>query len=105
MPIGLIVRDVPTAFEAVANDNDGSALGREIEIADLLSLINRRDIRNVVWFTADVHFTAAHYYEPASASFTDFKPFWEFVGGPLNAGTFGPNELDLTFGPTVMFQA
>jgi alkaline phosphatase D len=104
MPIGLVVRD-GTEFEAVANDNDGGALGREFEIADLLSFINSRDIRNVVWFTADVHYTAAHYYDPAVASFTDFKPFWEFVSGPLNAGTFGPNELDLTFGPIVVFQS
>jgi alkaline phosphatase D len=25
------------------------------------------------------------------------------VSGPLNAGTFGPNELDNTFGPTVAY--
>jgi alkaline phosphatase D len=46
---------------------------------------------------------AAHHYDPARASFTDFDPFWEFVAGPLNAGTFGPNELDATFGPEVKF--
>jgi alkaline phosphatase D len=36
--------------------------------------------------------------------FKDFSPFWEFVAGPLNAGTFGPNALDSTFGPQVVFQ-
>ncbi len=36
--------------------------------------------------------------------FTDFDPFWEFVAGPVHAGTFGPNALDPTFGPTVVFQ-
>jgi alkaline phosphatase D len=56
-----------------------------------------------VWFTADVHYAAAHFYDPAKAQFTDFTPFWEFVAGPLNAGTFGPNDLDNTFGPQVMF--
>ena len=40
---------------------------------------------------------------PARAQFKDFKPFWEFVAGPLNAGTFGPNALDNTFGPKVVF--
>jgi alkaline phosphatase D len=30
-------------------------------------------------------------------------PFWEFVSGPLHAGTYGPNELDNTFGPEVKF--
>jgi alkaline phosphatase D len=57
-----------------------------------------------VWFTADVHYTAAHHYDPARVLFTDFDPFWEFVSGPLNAGTFGPNSLDPTFGPEVRFQ-
>lgn len=58
----------------------------------------------MVWFTADVHYTAAHHYHPARATFTDFEPFWEFVSGPLNAGTFRPNQLDPTFGPEVRFQ-
>jgi alkaline phosphatase D len=51
-----------------------------------------------------VHYTAAHYYDPNRAQFQDFLPFWEFVAGPLNAGTFGPGKLDNTFGPQVMFQ-
>jgi len=50
-----------------------------------------------------VHYSAAHRYDPAQARFTDFDPFWEFVAGPLHAGTFGPNPLDPTFGPTVKF--
>ena len=29
--------------------------------------------------------------------------FWEFVSGPLHAGTFGPNPLDPTFGPELRF--
>jgi alkaline phosphatase D len=61
-------------------------------------------VRNVVWLTADVHYCAAHRYDPARAVFKDFDPFWEFVAGPLNAGTFGPNTLDNTFGPQVVFQ-
>ena len=103
LPIGLIVRDFPSYFEAVANAEDGAPLGRELEIADLLRFIRDRRIRNVVWITADVHYCAAHHYDPARARFTDFDPFWEFVAGPLHAGTFGPNELDRTFGPEVRF--
>ncbi len=60
-------------------------------------------MRNVVWLTADVHYCAAHYYDPAKAAFRDFDGFWEFVAGPLNAGSFGPNTLDGTFGPQVVF--
>jgi alkaline phosphatase D len=104
MPIGLMVRDGKEAFENVTN-GDGPALGRELEIADLLRFVKANGITNVVWLTADVHYAAAHYYDPARAQFTDFAPFWEFVAGPLNAGTFGPNELDNTFGPQVVFQS
>ena len=43
-----------------------------------------------MWLTADVHYTAAHYYDPNKAVFQDFEPFWEFVSGPIHAGSFGP---------------
>jgi alkaline phosphatase D len=104
MPLGLIVRDGSIDFEAWAN-GDGPALGRELELADLLRFIKNKHIENVVWLTADVHYAAAHYYNPAKAQFKNFKPFWEFVAGPLNSGTFGPNELENTFGPEVKFQS
>ncbi|WP_018653670.1 alkaline phosphatase D family protein [Actinomadura flavalba] len=103
LPLGLIVPD-GTAFEAVAQGDPGTPLGREREIADLLSTLKRHKVRNTVWLTADVHYTAAHHYDPAKAVFQDFDPFWEFVTGPLNAGAFGPNELDATFGPQLKFR-
>jgi len=71
----------------------------------VLGFIKRKKIDNVVWLTADVHYCAAHYYDPALARFQDFDPFWEFVAGPLHAGTFGPNGLDDTFGPKVVFES
>ena len=89
--------------DAVANGDDGPPLGRELEIADLLRSIRDTAVKNVVWLTADVHYTAAHYYDPSAAKFQDFEPFWEFVSGPIHAGTFGPNPLDATFGPQVKF--
>jgi alkaline phosphatase D len=105
MPIGLVVRDFPDDFEAIANADDGPPLGRELEIAELLGALQRHRVRNVVWITGDVHYAAAHRYDPARARFTAFDPFWEFVAGPLHAGTFGPNALDATFGPEVRFSA
>lgn len=107
MPIGLHVPDGKDAegrarWEGPAN-GDGPVLGREIEVAQLLAFIKRERIRNTVWLTADVHYTAAHHYHPNRARFQDFEPFWEFVSGPLNAGSFGPNPLDDTFGPKVEF--
>lgn len=115
MPLGLIVpfsarpelppcvfREGPPLCEAVANGN-GPALGRELEIAELLRFLREQRVRNVVWLTADVHYCAAHHYSPERAVFKDFEPFWEFVAGPAHAGTFGPNVLDDTFGPEVRF--
>ena len=103
LPLGLIVGDGANRFEAVANGEAGAPLGRELEIADLLRYVKRERIRNVVWITGDVHYCAAHHYDPSRAKFTDFLPFWEFVAGPLNAGTFGPGRLDPTFGPEAKF--
>jgi alkaline phosphatase D len=108
LPIGLIVGDGHDAegrprYEGIAN-GAGAALGRELEIARLLSALKRNCVANVVWLTADVHYTAALHYHPDRAVFRDFLPFWEFVSGPLHAGTFGPNALDETFGPEVIFQ-
>ncbi|MEZ5845858.1 MAG: alkaline phosphatase D family protein [Geminicoccaceae bacterium] len=105
MPIGLIVYDQAKdrrGAEAIAL-RDGPAAGRELEIAELLTWIRDNGIRNTVWLTADVHYTAAHHYDPSRAQYTAFAPFWEFVSGPLNAGSFGPNTLDNTFGPEARF--
>src|SRR4029077_5411484 len=107
MPIGLlVVYDVDRNWgvEAVAQGDNGPPRGRELEIADLLAFIKHAGIRNTVWLTADVHYTAAHYYDPDKAAFQDFEPFWEFVSGPIHAGTWQPQQLDNTFGPRALFQ-
>jgi alkaline phosphatase D len=103
LPIGLVVRDGDAAFEAIANGESGAPLGREHEIADLLAFIRRQRILNIVWVTADVHYAAAHHYHPDRARFKAFHPFWEFVAGPLHAGTGAALPLDGTFGPEVRF--
>ena len=104
MPIGLVVSDGPKDFENCAN-GDGPALGRELEIADLLSHMKRAGVKNTIWLTADVHYAASHYYDPNRAVFKEFDPFWEFVSGPLHAGTFGPGKFDNTFGPELKFKS
>jgi alkaline phosphatase D len=97
LPIGVVSDDA-------VGQGDGSPRGREIEIADLLAFIKRAGIRNTVWLTADMHYTAAHYYDPNAAMFQDFEPFWEFISGPIHAGTWRPQLLDNTFGPRAIFQ-
>jgi alkaline phosphatase D len=103
LPLAIVVADGKERFEAFANGDNGAPLGRELEIADLLRFIRDRRIPNVVWITGDIHYCAAHHYHPSRAKFTEFNPFWEFVAGPLHAGTFGPNTLDATFGPEAKF--
>jgi alkaline phosphatase D len=96
LPIGVISED------AIALGN-GPPERREHEIADLLSFLKRAGVGNMVWLTADMHYTAAHHYDPNRAVFREFDAFWEFVSGPLHAGTWAPGELDNTFGPKAMF--
>src|SRR3984885_14075388 len=105
MPLSLVVYDDAankSGSEAFAQ-GDGPPRGRELEIADLLRFIKTSGVVNTVWLTADVHYAAAHFYNPDHAQYHDFTPFWEFVAGPLHAGTGWQNELDNTFGPEVKF--
>ena len=104
MPLGLAVPHQPGRHEAVANGDPGPARGRELEIAALLRTLKERKVRNMVWVTADVHFCAAHHFDPARAATKDFDPFWEFIAGPAHAGTFNAGEIDMTFGPEQRFK-
>jgi alkaline phosphatase D len=104
VPIGLVVRD-GAHVEAIAQGAGGPPAGRELEIARLLRFLHQRRIQNVAFLTADVHYPAAHLYHPdGAARFGPFTPFHELVAGPLHAGGFGPNPLDPTFGPSVLWQ-
>ena len=85
MPIG-----TSSTTDAASSTREWPPRGRELEIADLLAFIKHAGIRNTVWLTADMHYTAAHHYDPNRAVFQDFEPFWEFVSGPMHAGTWGP---------------
>lgn len=102
LPLGIVVPD-GQAQESLSNADPGRPLGKELEIARVLQAFKRNRVRNTVWITADVHYCAAHHYNPERAAWGDFDPFWEFVAGPINAGTFGPNAMDQTFGPEVVF--
>jgi len=104
MPIGLMITEWQSDVAENAANGNGPALGRELEIARLLEFIAEHNISNVHFITADVHYCASHHYHPQRARFKNFKPFWEFVSGPLHAGSFGPNQLDDTFGPKEVFR-
>jgi alkaline phosphatase D len=104
-PLSLVIPDgaAEERFEGWGN-TAGPPQGREVELAAILGELQQRGIRDLVWLTADVHYAAAHHYDPSRANGVRFDAFWEFVAGPIHAGTFGPNALDPTFGPEVRFQ-
>jgi alkaline phosphatase D len=94
----------PQSWEGLSNGNNGVASGRELELARLLKGIKTANVKNIVWLTGDVHYAAAYQYDPTKAASSDFNGFWEFIAGPLNAGSFGGNTVDGTFGPQEMFR-
>jgi alkaline phosphatase D len=108
MPLGLVVSEpAPHAPDVEAYDGfantGGPPSGREKELALLLSSLRRRAVKNVVWITADVHYAAAHRYDPAKAQHRDMNPFWEFVAGPMHATSFPRKRFDDTFGPELAY--
>ncbi|MCX5742803.1 MAG: alkaline phosphatase D family protein [Proteobacteria bacterium] len=106
-PVGLVIADGDADHdgrEGLAGRDGGQATGREVEFAQILAALQTRRVKNIAWLTADVHYAAAHYYNPERGAVSAFDGFWEFVAGPIHAGTFGPNELDQTFGGEVRFQ-
>jgi alkaline phosphatase D len=108
-PLALVIEDGPGgARQEGFADAAPAAGGRERELAGILAELAARQVRNVVWVTADVHYAAAHRFDPARATggprAAAFTPFWEFVAGPIHAGSFGPNALDPTLGPELVFQ-
>ena len=102
LPLGIAVPDGDTGdMEASANGHPGAPGAREVEIAEVLHGL--KDVKNIVWLTADVHYTAANHYSPDRAAYQDFSPFWEFVSGPLHAGASPERDLDGTFGPETVY--
>jgi alkaline phosphatase D len=92
------------AYDGFANV-DGPPSGRERELVRLFAAMKRRGVKNVVWLTADVHYAAAHRFDPAraQAGAKELDPFWEFVAGPLHATQFPRKPVDDTFGPEVVY--
>lgn len=85
-------------YEVWVNVDDGVLLGCEFELVEILCFIKQENIQNVVWVMVDVYYVQVMYYYLLCVKFMEFKLFWEFVGGLINVGIFGLNEVDLIFG-------
>ena len=104
LPIAHVRREERARYDKYANGDNGLPRGREIEMAGILSHIKNHRIRNVVWLAADVHYSAATFFDPGRAAFQDFNPFWEFIGGPFHTRPGRIRNQDQTFGPQRRFR-
>jgi hypothetical protein len=66
----------------------------------IVETIMTKDIRNVVWLAADVHYVQANAYDPSGDGEPDFH---EFIAGPLSANPVRPVAPAPTFRPTNLF--
>ena len=103
----VIAADLPisawSARDAVAQ-GDGPPLGRECEIADLLAFIKHAGVRNTVWITADMHYTAAHYYDPEPAAVPGLRAVLGVRVGPAPCRHLGAGAARQHVRPAVMYQ-
>ena len=76
-------RDGPAVYEAVANGDPGRRSGASSRSPTCCASSASAGSATSSGSPRDVHYCAAHHYDPARARFTEFDPFWEFVAGPL----------------------
>lgn len=74
--------------------------GFEHELRMIVETMVTKDIRNVVWLAADVHYVQANAYDPSGDGEPDFH---EFIAGPLSADPVRPVAPAPTFRPTTLF--
>lgn len=79
----------------------GGATGYERELGVILREFARREVRNLLVISADVHFASGFRYQPFD-NYPDFV-FYELVTGPLSAGLFPNRQLDPTLRPERLF--
>jgi alkaline phosphatase D len=77
--------------------------GSETELRELLSHLDRENVRNVVFVVTDVHFATNLRYQIDLDSDGDRLLFHELVMGPMSAGLSEPRAPDSTFEPQVLY--
>jgi alkaline phosphatase D len=105
----IVVSDVTLSIgsgTAAARDgwaNTGGKTGFERELLSLLSFLDARDVRNVVFLATDVHSTEFLRHVKDFDGDGDELTFWELVTGPLAADRNLPGALDPTTAPQSLF--
>ncbi len=94
---------IPTGSEQARDGwaDGGNGQGYERELRALFEVARAQE-RNLVFLTADVHFSTVLRYVPFPDEAPDFVVH-EVVVGPLSAGIYPREDLDETFGPERLF--
>lgn len=87
----------------VSEDDSSPRTGFERELRSLLTELDRRNVKNVVFVATDVHFAASLRYQVDLDGDGDRLLFHEFISGPISAGLVDPRPPDPTFEPRVLY--
>ena len=96
----LLAGDEEKGFSDVVLENLADVKSNYVRNTAIVETILTRDIRNVVWLAADVHYVQANAYDPSGDGEPDFH---EFIAGPLSANPVRPVSPAPTFRPTNLF--
>jgi alkaline phosphatase D len=97
----VIVSSAPMSIPTDGWGNHAGTGGFENELIDILRTMQRKEMKNIVFITTDVHFAEVFRYTP----FAEDPAFQlhEFVTGPLNAALFFNRAFDDTLGTESLF--
>jgi alkaline phosphatase D len=96
----VVVSSVPISIPTHGDDwaVERGRRGFHRELDSILAAAKDAKVENLVFLTTDVHFATGFRYEPSPGFH-----FLEFVCGPLNAGMFPKQDLDLSLKPKRLF--
>jgi alkaline phosphatase D len=97
---------VPNGSAASGRDgwaDGGSGNGFERELLDLLRFLDAKNVKNVVFIAADLHFPQVTRSRRDYDGDGDAFVFHELIAGPLNARVWAPYGLDATTNPTQLY--
>ena len=75
--------------------------GFTTELRTIVTTLQEKQIRNVIWLSTDIHVARFFSYDSNDDSRPDF---YEFISGPLSAITGNLDPLDHTFHPTILYE-
>jgi phosphodiesterase/alkaline phosphatase D-like protein len=76
--------------------------GFENELFDIIDIIEKNGIENLLWLSGDRHFAQVNSYDVTDDGATDF---YEATSGPLGAFKVSPSQaLDESLNPTTLYK-